>query len=81
MLVQNINKTMPYHIKPVEGGYYVVSESGTYLSKKPLSEARAKKQLTAANLSYLRSKGRIPPRPAEHKQLIPFMHKSKYGNN
>lgn len=65
---------MPYHIESVEGGYYVVSEGGTRLSKKPLSEARAKKQLTAANLSYLRSEGRIPPRPAEHKQLIGLMH-------
>ena len=65
---------MPYHTEKAEGGYYVVSESGTRLSKKPLSEARAKKQLTAATLSSLRSEGKIPPRPAEHKQLIGLMH-------
>ena len=76
MLDQCITK-MPYSIEPAEGGYYVVSQDGTRLSKKPLSEARAKKQLTAATLSYLREEGRIPPRPADHKQLIGLMHVKK----
>lgn len=66
---------MPYHTEKAEGGYYVVSESGTKLSKKPLSKERAKKQQIAATLSSLRSEGKIPPRAPEHKQLIGLMHK------
>lgn len=65
---------MPYHMEKADGGYYVVSESGTKLSKKPLSKERAEKQKIAATLSSLRDEGRIPPRPAEHKQLIGLMH-------
>jgi hypothetical protein len=66
---------MPYKIIEAPGGFYVKSEGGTLLSKKPLTESRAKKQLTAANLSYLRSEERIPPRAdaARHKGLIGLM--------
>ena len=46
---------MPYVIKPVAGGYKVQSESGTFLSKKALSRARAEKQRIAVTLSSLRS--------------------------
>lgn len=46
---------MPYKIVPVSGGYKVKSESGTFLSKKALSRARAEKQRIAATLSSLRS--------------------------
>lgn len=45
---------MPYKLKKVKGGYKVQSESGTFLSKKPLSETRAKAQKIAATLSSLR---------------------------
>lgn len=66
---------MPYEIVKAPGGYFVKSEGGTMLSKKPLSESRAKKQLIAANLSNLRQEGRIPPRAnaAQHKGLIGLM--------
>ena len=66
---------MPYRIIEAPGGFYVKSEGGTLLSKKPLSQSRAKKQLTAANLSYLRKEGRILPRAdaAQHKGLIGLM--------
>ena len=43
---------MPYAIKKITpNGYVVVSSSGTVLSKKPLSLAVARRQLTAVNLS------------------------------
>jgi hypothetical protein len=46
---------MPYKIVPVSGGYKVKSESGTFLSKKALSRARAEKQRIAVTLASLRS--------------------------
>lgn len=39
---------MPYEIKKVKGGYYVVTEgTNRKHSKKPLPEARAKAQMRA----------------------------------
>ena len=46
---------MPYEIIKSGKGYKVKSESGTLLSKKPLSKTRATKQKIAATLSSLRS--------------------------
>lgn len=45
---------MPYIIVQSGKGYKVKSESGTLLSKKPLSKTRAEKQRIAATLSSLR---------------------------
>ena len=45
---------MPYELKKVKGGYKVQSESGRFLSKKPLTETRAKKQKIAATLTSLK---------------------------
>jgi hypothetical protein len=45
---------MPYKIISVPGGFKVKSESGTLLSKKPLSKTRAEKQRIAATLSSIR---------------------------
>jgi hypothetical protein len=55
---------MPYKIRklPKQQLYKVYGERGNPLSKKGLPLARAKKQLTAVNLSELRQQGRIPPR-------------------
>lgn len=39
---------MPYDIKKVKGGYYVINElTNKKYSKKPLPEARAKAQMRA----------------------------------
>ena len=55
---------MPYHLKKKPGTnlYWVAGESGNHLSHAPMSLERAKKQLIAANISYAREKGYIPPR-------------------
>ena len=55
---------MPYKIRklPKQSLYKVYGERGNALSKKGLSLVKAKKQLTAVNLSELRQQGRIPPR-------------------
>jgi hypothetical protein len=45
---------MPYEIIKSGKGYKVKSESGTLLSKKPLSKTRAEKQRIAATLSSLK---------------------------
>jgi len=45
---------MPYEVIKIPGGYKVKSESGTLLSKKPLTKKRAEKQRIAATLSSLR---------------------------
>ena len=47
---------MPYSLERVGRGYKVFSQSGTPLSKKPLSLLRAKKQLTAVNIAYATKK-------------------------
>lgn len=44
---------MPYQIRRSGIGYKVFSQSGTPLSKKPLSLLRAQKQKIAATLSSL----------------------------
>lgn len=49
---------MPYDIRAYKSGYRVYSPSGTPLSKKPLSFARAEKQRTAVNLAEQRRKVR-----------------------
>lgn len=70
---------MPYRISAADGGFYVLGEDGTRHSKKPLSQAMAKKQLTALNIAHARKEGRIPPRTVsmprsefvrEHKRLV-----------
>ena len=52
---------MPYRIRkqPNKSLYKVYSQSGTPLSKKGLSLAKAKKQLTAVNISYAKKSGKI----------------------
>lgn len=47
---------MPFKVKKVKGGYKVQSESGRYLSKKPLSQLRAKKQKIAVDILYSKKK-------------------------
>lgn len=49
---------MPYQIKPYKTGYRVYAEDGKALSKKPLPLTRAKKQLTAVNISEFSGKGK-----------------------
>jgi hypothetical protein len=46
---------MPYKIFAVPGGFKVKSDSGTVLSKKPLSYKTAQAQRIAATLSYLKT--------------------------
>jgi hypothetical protein len=55
---------MPYRLRKAPGRelYWVVSEDGRHLSKDPMPIEKAKKQLTAVMLVYLREKGRIPGR-------------------
>lgn len=53
---------MPYVLRKYRDGYRVYSQSGTPLSNHPLSLDQAKKQKTAATLSYLRKEGRIAQR-------------------
>lgn len=51
---------MPYKLKLMNGKKaYVVAQDGTKLSKKPLSVARAKKQLIAVNIAHARKMGYI----------------------
>ena len=57
---------MPYRIVSGDGGYYVVSPHGHYLSHKPLSYEEAHKQETAVRLSELRTEHRIPDRQMAH---------------
>lgn len=55
---------MPYRIRklPNKDLFKVYSQDGTPLSKKGLSKTQAEKQKTAATLSDLRQKGKIPER-------------------
>jgi hypothetical protein len=53
---------MPYVLRKYGEGYRVYSVNGTPLSNHPLSLEQAKKQKTAATLSYLRKEGRIAQR-------------------
>jgi hypothetical protein len=46
---------MPFKTIRVKGGYKVRSDSGTYLSNKPLSLKKAEAQRIAATLSYLKT--------------------------
>ena len=55
-------QTMPYKLVKSQGGYFVVSPHGHYLSKHPLSQADAMKQETAVRLTELRKEHRIPER-------------------
>ena len=81
---------MPYQIieSPVPDRYYVVDNKGKYYSTTPLTLARAKKQLTALNISLAREHGHLIPKPghsrddicmaksaylAEHKRLIKLL--------
>jgi hypothetical protein len=52
---------MPYHIRkmPSKALYKVYGQDGTPHSKKGLSMAMAKKQLTALNLAHLRKIGKL----------------------
>lgn len=43
---------MPFQVVKSGRGYRVRSESGTYLSKKPMSKARAEKQKIAVDIAY-----------------------------
>jgi hypothetical protein len=43
---------MPFQVVKVSGGYKVRSESGTYLSKKPMTKKKAEKQKVAVDISY-----------------------------
>lgn len=72
---------MPYDIVEFPDGYRVRSANGTFLSKRPLSLARAKKQMTAVNIAEHKggAKGDIViPRKdfiAEHKKLLGILKK------
>jgi hypothetical protein len=52
---------MPYRLRKAPGRelYWVVAQDGTHLSKEPMPIERAKKQLTAVTLSYLRKIGKL----------------------
>jgi hypothetical protein len=43
---------MPFQVVKVSGGYKVRSESGTYLSKKPMTKKKAEKQKVSVDISY-----------------------------
>jgi hypothetical protein len=43
---------MPFEVVKSGKGYKVRSDSGTYLSKKPMSKKKAEKQKIAVNISY-----------------------------
>jgi hypothetical protein len=43
---------MPFKVVKVSKGYKVRSESGKYLSKKPMSKVRAEKQKVAVDIAY-----------------------------
>lgn len=45
---------MPYHLTHKDGGYFVVSPHGHYLSKHPLTKEQAMKQETAVRLTEIR---------------------------
>lgn len=72
---------MPYDIVEFPDGYRVRSKDGTFLSKRPLSLARAKKQMTAVNIAEHKggAKGDIViPRKdfiAEHRKLLGILKK------
>jgi hypothetical protein len=50
---------MPYRLKPVRGGYFVVDRNGHKYSIEPLSLEMAHKQITALNLAHLRKMGYV----------------------
>ena len=56
---------MPYKIVSGDGGYYVLSPHGHYLSHNPLTYEQAFKQSTAVRLSELRTEN-VHERPVAH---------------
>jgi len=57
---------MPYKLVKSQGGYFVISPHGHYLSKHPLSHAEAMKQETAVRLTELRKEHKIADKPMSH---------------
>lgn len=70
---------MPYSLVKGEGGYFVVSPHGHYLSKHPLTKEDAMKQETAVRLTELRREHKLPERtPSHHSHQSHTHHLTKH---